>query len=117
MQDVTPGVVNGQDSPPQPDQPVHRLRHPGNRGPKARWVARPMAKGAILPGAQPSDISRGDAPPYPPVRVARPMAKGAIVPGAPPSDISRGDAPRTPGAGPRPAKPGMPQPRKKPGVP
>ena len=30
------------------------------------WVARPMAKTAIVSGAQPSDISRGDDPPYPP---------------------------------------------------
>ena len=30
------------------------------------WVARPMAQTAIVSGAQPSPISRGDDPPYPP---------------------------------------------------
>jgi hypothetical protein len=29
-------------------------------------VARPMAKTAIISGAQPGDTSRGDDPPYPP---------------------------------------------------
>jgi hypothetical protein len=29
-------------------------------------VARPMAKTAIVSGAQPGDTSRGDDPPYPP---------------------------------------------------
>ena len=30
------------------------------------WVARPMAKPAVISGAQPTRTSRGDAPPYPP---------------------------------------------------
>jgi decaprenylphospho-beta-D-erythro-pentofuranosid-2-ulose 2-reductase len=34
-------------------------------------VARPMAKTAIVSGAQPGPASRGDDPPYPPITVAR----------------------------------------------
>jgi len=54
-----------------------------------------MAKTAIVSGANPCHISRGDDPPYPPVSGWRPMAKTAIVSGANPCYISRGDDPRT----------------------
>jgi alcohol dehydrogenase class IV len=40
--------------------------------PIAGLVARPMAKPAIVSGAQPADASRGDNPPGPPVRGYRP---------------------------------------------
>jgi decaprenylphospho-beta-D-erythro-pentofuranosid-2-ulose 2-reductase len=36
-----------------------------------RRVARPMAKSATVPGAQPGPASRGDDPPYPSITVAR----------------------------------------------
>jgi protoheme IX farnesyltransferase len=42
-----------------------------------RQVARPMAKTAIVSGAQPGSASRGDAPPYPPKEV---RADGADKP-------------------------------------
>ncbi|HEY6493920.1 MAG TPA: Fpg/Nei family DNA glycosylase [Trebonia sp.] len=59
----------------------------------ALWDARPMAKTAIVSGAHPRDISRGDDPPYPP------RGETARVSGARPSHISRGDDPPYPPRG------------------
>ena len=44
-------------------------------------IARPMAKTAIVSGAQPGDISRGDAPPYPPRTDAPPRPAAGGRPG------------------------------------